>query len=1004
MHVSSNYNRAASIPMAYINFEPPKVQKTSPTNKQLKFQQFKQDFSAARRPEVDPAYYQPQPDNFKQDLFTSKIQYMESSLREDQQQSPHSDTHHSSLKSTHSPSTNTLPPMRASLSDQYSVTPSQYMSFYDYEEAVHLRAGRLIAAGPLSLASIVKKDPFLRVNLMRLRQEQRMAKNHWAIGLKTPKELVKEILIDDNTKGSRASTLVDEKFSKTLIENEGIDEIKVNREGTKRQLGAHGSHIFNLNRADYETETILQIQEALPDEKLIWILVDNYFNSTLSAFMPMVSEIFFKEKMVEIIGPRKDRKSKIDICITRRFDFAYMGILLIILRLTSLSVTKTSHSTPQEEYILANPIGLNAVNVAQMCLNQFRVLRRGAVPIIQCCLFMRFYHKYAPEDGDGSDGGDGQVFLGMLLQMANSIGLNRDLSHSASLKDNSKLCNLWRMIWHEIVSLDLRQSLVLGDPILIDENYYDTLLPFLETKVKDQMTTNFEIHSSVIDNFHMNDEINKIIRDILKLILNIKTMLRVDELNPKLKRLENFVDENFKDINSILLLKNFTLQDTISKLFKFINYIELKTSLYVIYYHIFLRFPNNHSMFLKMVDTAMELNSLVYLMITTNNQKTDYFDSIFGSGSQLIIIPTLITSLQKTHQVQVGLISRCLDIKFNHKDFKNHAIVCKILQETLKKFDILKDGFQSLCSDYFHAWRTTKALNRLSGLFTNLENNIWDRSSEENSKLSKDTEAKDYFKNMQGENELMKMSDSDLNRMLEITSTSKYEEVLMVLLNRAKLNNISGTTIEDKERSYQHFIVAPTVYPEHAQYQPLPYPATQAPPEIASITSLLNDNNGEATIRASSPCQKGLSDPKSLHVNKSCKTDLEIDRLWIQMIANNNTTLLDKPAETKAVFNERSFFEDDEKLLSASGIGNGGTATASSLDNPRVSQPNDDLLHIISGTTSTNVSNPAFLNDYNIFEPNTMGLKKFDMADIDRFMGEASLYDIFGDVPFNIDR
>ena len=33
---------------------------------------------------------------------------------------------------------------------------------------------------------------------------------------------------------------------------------------------------------------------------------------------------------------------------------------------------------------------------------------------------------YSPDDGEGADGGDSQIFLGMIIQMAISIGLHRD--------------------------------------------------------------------------------------------------------------------------------------------------------------------------------------------------------------------------------------------------------------------------------------------------------------------------------------------------------------------------------------------------------------------------------------------------------------------------------------------------------------------------------------------------------------------------------------------------
>lgn len=169
-----------------------------------------------------------------------------------------------------------------------------------------------------------------------------------------------------------------------------------------------------------------------------------------------------------------------------------------------------------------------------MCLNQFRLLRRGALPVLQCSLFMRLYHKYAPEDGDGSDGGDSEVFLGMLLQMGNSIGLNRDMKHSEPLKNDFRLHNLWRMVWHEIVTLDLYQSLTMGNPILINTNCYDTELPKLEDNVANHNILDMGIWRAVVDNFAVNDEVNQVVKDILDDVLNLKKCVFYKICFPKL--------------------------------------------------------------------------------------------------------------------------------------------------------------------------------------------------------------------------------------------------------------------------------------------------------------------------------------------------------------------------------------------------------------------------------------------------------------------------------------
>lgn len=48
--------------------------------------------------------------------------------------------------------------------------------------------------------------------------------------------------------------------------------------------------------------------------------------------------------------------------------------------------------------------------MAQLCLDQFDLMRKSNLVVLQCAFFMRLYQIFAPEDGDGADGG---VFSGV---------------------------------------------------------------------------------------------------------------------------------------------------------------------------------------------------------------------------------------------------------------------------------------------------------------------------------------------------------------------------------------------------------------------------------------------------------------------------------------------------------------------------------------------------------------------------------------------------------------
>lgn len=772
------------------------------------------------------------------------------------------------------------------------------ISFYDSNEPIFIRAGRLIASGPLSFGSIITRDPFLRVSLLKVRKEKNTLSPLRHKNL-TTSELVKQLIIEDPNSVNEETTNsgVDEAFKTRLIENEGLDQVKLtNRQETQP---------FNTG-VDYETETISKVQSILPEDKLMWMLVDKFFKSILAGFMPFVTEVNLRERLNDIIVIDFNT-GKHEIRINKRFDFAYIGMLLIILRLTYLSVVPTSTNTPEEQYILANPINLQFINVAQMCLNQFRLLRRGALPVLQCSLFMRLYHKYAPEDGDGSDGGDSEVFLGMLLQMGNSIGLNRDMKYSVALQDDFRLHNLWRMVWHEIVTLDLYQSLTMGNPILINKNCYDTELPKLDEDENNHSLLDLGIWRAVVDNFKTNDEINELLKDILDDILNLKKMCVLQNLLPKIKKLEEFIRDKFVSIEWILSLDNSDLYGSIIKTHKFKSYVELKTALYVIYYHIYLRI-GEFGILLKMMKICMELSPLSILLTSMNNGKKNYFESIFGFGAQLILVPTILVSLQKTNQLVISMISRTLDYKYSYpKTPQSKSQLIKQLRDKL--FTIAKDVrdcFLTLSSVYYHSWRISKSNNMIYNLLKNEHNNLWDKESTMNKEAMHYEDEVNHLKAIPSRNELNEMTVNQLELVLSIVKNPHYETALKNMM---------------KSRGAHTHI--------HNPNKPVVAKSMTTP----SATTTYSQGGSSST---------GSTPNSTIHIKNTQMTNLEIDKLWFQMMSNTNQ----------------------------------GQVMNSNSNNAL--QGNEDIL-------ATHDDNYA-------------------MMDFDKLMGDTSPYDIFGDIPFYHER
>lgn len=816
------------------------------------------------------------------------VEYAESNLRTRDTTSVHTVTSNTCDVDNHS----RLPLPRQQSNDELTIT------FFELDEPIHMRAGRLVAVGPLSLGAVIRSDPYVRMTLLKARRERNENQGPTANRL-DKKELVKQILLD---KGNKNPT-VEEAFQTRLLENETLDEVKGATQRVDTQL-------FGTTRADYEADTIDRIEKALPTQRLMWLLVDKFFKGSISVFMPFLTEVFFRERIQELLGARSDECVRFPkIKITRRFDFAYVGMLFLIMRLTFLGISKTDHNTEEEQYILDNPIGPHATNIAQMCLNQFRLLRRGAIPVIQCSLLMRMYHKYAPEEGDGSVGGDSEVFLGMLLQMANSIGMNRDLSQSPQLAKFHKLKNIWRFIWHEIVSLDLDQALMKGNPLLVDENSFDTMLPSL--KHEESNFQDYQLLECAVNNFQITDEINQMVRNFLRDILNIKRPVRVSELLLKTSKLEIYLDTNFQSLEAVLNLPIGSVSQSTVKIHKFKHYVELKTSLYMIYFQIFCKSPTvNYPLLHKMFSICLEMVPLSYMLLTINNGRTNYFEEIFGPNAQLILVPSIFAPLHKLSNLLVAFILRALDSKYNHPPSEKAQIISGILEKLMDHYSLVRDGFASLSSFYYHAWRNCKNFDFLYDLLKDDSNSIMDKNAPVNKDTATLPDEINHFKIFPERNELYEMTQWQLTQLSELITSKGFEDPILKKLNTSskyKTRGSGGIRVKAAKESLhkrQQLVPDSGGTPDEIQKQPADG-MTTAPLAQDSSNGMhshtqmsLTDSSSTPTTTSASACSNSPS--QRFHVNPNVMTNAEIDMLWLQMMATNT----DGDEQVAAVMND----------------------------------------------------------------------------------------------------
>lgn len=187
---------------------------------------------------------------------------------------------------------------------------------------------------------------------------------------------------------------------------------------------------------------ISKIHFILPKYEVIDLLVNRFFK-IIYPFIPIVDENDFRNNIERILAHKLKIKEKIDL--------TYIGILLIMLRLSYLSIFSLVKDQDNELYetpenlaiIKQNPIKLDAIEVAQECSKYFNLLSYNDLRILQLGLFLRNYEIFGPEYGLGAKSNETYSFDIVLNRLANNLGLFNEFNFS---NDNAKLANLKRKI------------------------------------------------------------------------------------------------------------------------------------------------------------------------------------------------------------------------------------------------------------------------------------------------------------------------------------------------------------------------------------------------------------------------------------------------------------------------------------------------------------------------------------------------------------------------------
>lgn len=487
-----------------------------------------------------------------------------------------------------------------------------------------------------------------------------------------------------------------------------------------------------------EKKSLLQkIIQILPSKKMIWLFIDRFF-TLIYPFIPYIDEFDFIENIERIISGNHTTDLNNDepvnyISSSKHTDLALLGTLLIVIMFAHESLLDntgnfiiTENTTDTEKYLATFKYSQYLIPLAELCMNEFKLLKRCHLSVIQCAILLREYQRV-----DGCDcfaDGDSHIYTGLLIQMATTIGLNRDPEFMESDAIQTRKSCLLRKIWYGLISADNHQYMQTGAPPLIHSNYYDTKLPLFDEKMSN--IKNIKLERVTIEMMRCRYFVEVKMREIADLASNMLTSPTVGELLIKIFNLKVFLSENFGSLNDILSKNHENkLHRKVQKVLSFMIYIHALTLLQPVFLYIYY----NYQKLRNFNGTLFFYNKILsfWMYIIANiRELVKSSETYFGFGFDIFVVPILEVAMHKglifftSSYIKVLIVEKKLkQIPDDNKELLDVINVYKksILQKLFS--ELYLPLLQHLSKKYFYCWRLYRAH---STLFKNLKNDSID--------------------------------------------------------------------------------------------------------------------------------------------------------------------------------------------------------------------------------------------------------------------------------------
>lgn len=493
--------------------------------------------------------------------------------------------------------------------------------------------------------------------------------------------------------------------------------------------------IGNLNNDNNPTieELLKNIAEILPSKKYIWLFIDRFFNFVYP-FVPIVDHDCFTKSVEKLLGGDKDVDINMDVFvkqikIMQDTDLAILGTLLIIIKFAYNSLFTNNGKTINPSDVSENELlsieysnNEKLIVYAQSCLNEFKLLRKCPLVVLQCAVLLKEYQKF-----DGSDGfveGDSQIYTGLLVQMAVALGLNRDPKKIDERLDNNTHGLLWRKIWYVLIAADNYQYMQSGTPPVIYTNHYDTNLPVYNENVSNN--NNKELELVTIELMTERFCIERKMRDIADLISNIHESPIIEELLMKIVSLTNELTARYGSMKAVLEKDHEGKHyKKVKKAGQWMIICHSMALLYPVLLYVFYHYQST-SQFDASFFFFNKILSILMPLISNNREIILSGDIFFGYGFDLFLVPLVEICMHKSLIFFVSTYAKIMiwKEKLERYEVTNHNqkdLLEAIEALRLKICGVLSSSnlvpLKALAKRYFYSWRILKVNTYIVKIF-----------------------------------------------------------------------------------------------------------------------------------------------------------------------------------------------------------------------------------------------------------------------------------------------